>query len=558
MCPNKIKSLQAYSWWTDSLILIIACSGLFFILLGTRPLFVPDEGRYAEIAREMFVRNDFITPYLNGIKYFEKPALFYWLGALAIKMGGVNIWSLRCINALFATAGALLTYLTIRKIYDRITGLIAASVLSTSLLYFTMARMVSLDLPVTFFLMSCLYSFLLAIHEANAAKQRSLFWLAAASAGLAVLTKGLIGIVFPLLIISTWIMILGEWRLIKKLPIFSSIAIFLLITAPWHLLVSLKNPEFFYFYFIEQHFLRYTTKEVGHYQPVWFFIPVLFLSFFPWIVFLPQAIKKSFAWTDRKNYQTEIFLLLWASLIFLFFSFSKSKLIPYILPVIPPLAILTARYLAVANTIKNRLAIRISYIILLIFACGVSFILYSFTHNNALPDAHQAKLYFDIASIILQTGIFFAAVFSFENLIASLIISIITIYIFLLTLTAGIPAIDNRTILPLAHTLQSILKPNDEVITFNQYYQDLPFYLERRITILNWRNEMSYGMQHQDTSDWMINDTTFWNRWHSAKQVYVILSQDEYLKLRKRYPNKKFYVLDQTITNILITNHAEQ
>ena len=86
MCPNKIKSLQAYSWWTDSLILIIACSGLFFILLGTRPLFVPDEGRYAEIAREMFVRNDFITPYLNGIKYFEKPALFYWLGALAIKI----------------------------------------------------------------------------------------------------------------------------------------------------------------------------------------------------------------------------------------------------------------------------------------------------------------------------------------------------------------------------------------------------------------------------------------------------------------------------------------
>src|SRR5262249_22217637 len=132
-----------------------------FILLGTRPLFIPDEGRYAEIAREMATSGDYITPYLNGIKYFEKPPLFYWLGAAAIKIGGLNLWFIRSINAFLGLLGCLFTYITARKIYDRLTGLLAALILGTSLLYFVMVHMVSMDLTVTIFLTISLYFYLL-------------------------------------------------------------------------------------------------------------------------------------------------------------------------------------------------------------------------------------------------------------------------------------------------------------------------------------------------------------------------------------------------------------
>lgn len=119
---------------------------------------------------------------------------------------------------------------------------------------------------------------------------------------------------------------------------------------------------------------------------------------------------------------------------------------------------------------------------------------------------------------------------------------------------AGMPAIDTRSIQPLANRLIPILKPQDEVITYNQYYQDLPFYLQRRVNILNWRNELSYGMQHQNTHAWMINDEIFWQRWHSHQRVFVVISLDEYEQLRKRHPRKPIYLLDKTVTNALISN----
>lgn len=316
--------------WTDSLLIMLVLGSLFFILLGDRPLFVPDEGRYAEIAREMVTSGDYITPHLNGVKYFEKPPLFYWLGAIAIKIGGASPFAIRCINALLGVFTCLITYLAGRKLHDRKTGLLAAFILGTSTLFFVMSRMISLDLPVTAFITLTLYAFLLANQQPPGSTRRSYLWAASAAAGLAVLTKGLIGIVFPVMIIGLWVICLGQWQRLKPLYLISCSAIFLFITAPWHMLVSHANPEFFYFYFIEQHFLRYTTVEVGHYQPIWFFIPAFILGFFPWVIFLPQAWSHLLiqTWQHRKKYATELFYFIWIASIFLFFSFSKSKLIP--------------------------------------------------------------------------------------------------------------------------------------------------------------------------------------------------------------------------------------
>lgn len=550
-----------YSWWIDTFFLLLVLGSLFFILLGTRPLFVPDEGRYAEIAREMVASGNYVTPYLDGIKYFEKPILFYWLAAAAIKTAGLNLWALRSINAFIGLFGCLFTYFTVRKLYDRKTGLLAALILGTSALYFVMVHMISLDLPVTVFLAASLYTFLLGCREPLGLKRRLYLFATAAFAALAVLTKGLIGIVFPAMIIGVWIAILGDWQLLKRIYLPSCLLIFLLIAAPWHVIVGQHNPEFFYFYFIEQHFLRYATVDVGHYQPVWFFIPNLLIGFFPWMVFLPQTIAKTFppSWKHRQEYKTEIFFLLWVVLIFAFFSFSKSKLIPYILPLFPPLAILTARYLQIAiDQNKYRLGVKIGYILLVIFAMLIAFGLCLFPHYASVPDPKTARIYLCLAALIVMIGSVIGCIYSYRNLAKAIGITVATSWLFFLLILAAIPSVDNRTIQPFAKVLKPILKPGDEVVAFNQYYQDLPFYLEQRVSILNWRNELSFGMQYQDTHDWLLDDNTFWTRWHSPRRVFIVMDLERFHQLQQAYPAEHFYLLGQTLSNALVSNQPIQ
>lgn len=540
------------SWILDTLFLTIVLSMLFFIMLGQRPLFTPDEGRYAEIAREMVSRGDYITPYLNGIKYFEKPALFYWLAAAAIKLGGPSIIAVRSINAVLAIFGCLLTYGVGRKLYDRKTGLTAAILLGTSTLYFVMAHMVSLDLPVTVFLAASLYGFLLAVEESDRKKARAYLYSAAVGAAFAVLTKGLIGAVFPAMIAAVWLTIMGSWRRLLQLPVISAFLIFLFIAAPWHILVNNRNPEFFHFYFIEQHFLRYTTMEVGHYQPNWFFIPTIIAGFFPWIVFLPQALTFCIPRTlrQRRQYSSELFFIVWAGLIFLFFSFSKSKLIPYILPVMPALAILTARYLVSAKKAARGLVF--GYIAFFLFSTIITVFLWNLAITLLSPA--NATLYLRIATLPLILGSALALFSAFRSPQRALIITMISTAIFLVISLGSVRFIDTRTIRPLTLTLKPLLKPSDEIITYNQYYQDLPFYLEQRVTILNWRNELTFGMQHQNTSDWMINNDQFWQRWRSNKRVYMIMSREELKNFRQRYPREKIILITETPYNVLVSN----
>lgn len=527
----------------DITLLSLLIGLLYFILLGVHPLFVPDEGRYAEIAREMADNNNYITPYLNGIKYFEKPPLFYWMSTLALKIGGINLWSLRTVNGILALLGCLATYFAALKLYDnRKTALWSAAILATSTLYFVMGHMISLDLPVSVFLAFSLYAFIIGYHQ----QQPVYFVIASAAAALAVLTKGLIGIVFPGLIISMWILLVNEWKILKEINYVAVISVFLVIAVPWHILVGFYNPEFYYFYFIKQHILRYATESIGHYQPIWFFIPVLFFGFFPWVIFLPQALSKKF------NNKADIFLLVWIVSIFLFFSFSKSKLIPYILPIFPPLAILIARYFQNASSFS----IKISINLLLMIATIISVLLIIFAMHTPLPNPKLALIFLGASAAILILGFAISYVLVYKNrIIAAINCMVIISGLFILSILGSLPAIDTRTILPLAQQLQVMLKEEDEIVSFNQYYQDLPFYLQRKVRILNWRNELRFGMLHQsNATTWLINDATFWQLWFSDKRVFVILAKDELTQLEKLYPQLSFHVIASTLKNVLMSN----
>ncbi len=459
---------------TDLLGLAICFGCIYFLWLANHPLFVPDEGRYSEIAREMLASGDYVTPRLDGVAFLDKPALYYWLQAAAMRLFGVNEWAIRFWPVCFGIGGTLAIYIAGRSCFDRRTGLLAALMLATSPLYFGAAHYANLDLEVATFISFSLYAILAGLHAPLAtARRQGLFLLAFVFAGLAFLTKGLIGLAFPLLITGCFILLTHQWRILKELrwTLLCGALIFLAIVTPWYWQAQRANPEFLHFFFVTQQFTRFLSNASFNNQvPFWFYIPIVLLGLLPWTVFLPQALWR--AWrSDSQN----IFLLLWAGIVFVFFSIPHSKTIGYILPVLPPLVLLLSRHLALR-----------------------------FNHR-----------------IIIVCALFAIAV--------------------ALTAAAAAKHINPKSLKPLALTIKSQLQPTDEIVTFYKYYQDVPLYLQHKVTIVadwqaadiaehdNWLRELWYCMPFQDTSSWLISENTFWQRWQrNDHRLFVIMDKGRY------------------------------
>ncbi|HEX2549797.1 MAG TPA: glycosyltransferase family 39 protein, partial [Gammaproteobacteria bacterium] len=476
--------------------------------------------------------------------------LLYWLGVGVAKIFGLNIWSLRAVNALLAVLGCLFTYFTAKKLYDRKTGIIAACVLATSMLYFILAHMYTMDLTITVFMEITLFSFILGVTHPK--QQFFYFIIAAISTGFAVLAKGLMGIVLPLMIIGLWLSIFRAWKLLKLKEIITCVSIFLMITLPWHLVVAWLNPEFLHFYFMDHHFSRFSSGEVGHLRPFWYYLPVLLMGLFPWVVFLPNAIIQSLPVSARQlpDKKISLFFSLYAISIFLFFSISKAKLIPYILPIFPPLAIVLSVYLKnTVNLKKNYLALSVFSVIFMVG--GVAF-----TKYWEVADLVSTHLFLSMACIVALTGsligYFFAAKKPFYSILSTIIMGGILGILSILI----IPKMDRLTIYPLTQILKPILTIEDEVIAFNHHYQDLSFYLARKVDILNSRKLFAFGMQHQKAHAWMIEDVDLTKLWESSKRVFAIMDKEQYENLPARYQHLTFYLWGQTSKNVLVSNVA--
>jgi 4-amino-4-deoxy-L-arabinose transferase-like glycosyltransferase len=566
--PNPSTSVaRDQTWWRDILLLTLLLSLMFGYALGHRALWYPDEGRYVEIPREMVQSADYVTPRLNGVKYFEKPVLFYWLEAGAIKVFGLSEWAMRLWPVLFAIMGCLAVYAASRKLYGRRTGMLSATVLATTPLYYFLGRTVTLDMAVTSLLTLALLAFLLGTREPTGPARRNFFWAFYVFTALATLTKGLIGIVIPAMVIGVWILILNEWRLLKSIYLPSGLLLFLIIAAPWHVAAARANPEFAQFYFIHEHVLRYLTKTHDRYQPPWFFIPVLIAGFYPWAAYLGQALTGAWpvSWRTRHSSRETLFLLLWAGLTFAFFSFSDSKLITYILPVMPPLALLTARYLAQHWDHRSSFgSLRAGAWVL--FALGILFagtlVLLAVSTPDRPRVAEYTRILGDYTWAIL--GSLLAAAFipwgvSFLRRPRWVIGALaVTSVLFLGVVDRGLAYLDDmRSVKTLALDIKPVLQPTDEVMTYREYYQDLPVYLERRITVVDWKGELKFGSEVEDDSAWLIDEPAFWRRWGGPGRVYMLTSRDNYDKLRAQ-GRGQFSLLAQTGSNVLLTNRAGQ
>jgi len=542
----------------DLIILTVLICLLFTFMLGNRPLSVPDEGRYVEIPREMVASGNYLTPRLNYVKYFEKPVLFYWLEAFSIKLFGLNEFTLRLWPALFALFGCLALAVAGARLFGRMTGLLSAAVLATSLLYYGLGRAIILDMPVSILLTLALLSFLVGSHEAPGLKRRLYMWGFYAFAALAVLTKGLIGIFIPAMVIGVWIFLLGEWRMLKTLYIPSGLALFLLIAAPWHIMVDMANPEFFQFYFIHEHFQRFLTKVHGRYKPFWYFIPIVLLGLFPWSAFLLQAIKHSVpsTWRERHEHRDALFFLLWAGLVFLFFSASSSKLAPYILPVFPPLALLIGRYLAAAWDSRDFPGLLAGYSVFLVASLllAAAFLALPYFWPISAGSQPLGIYRYTIAFTLAIGGAAAWGLMRSRNLRRAFIAVAVTSALFLTQVNAAAPRVDTKSVKQLAIELKARLRPGDEVASYQEYYQDLPVYLERRITVVDWGGELNFGNSVEDTKAWMIDSATFWKRWQGPTTMYMLTPIENYETLKRSEPNLPLFPVDRNQRTILLSN----
>lgn len=319
-------------WLSIALILCVA-GILMFTFLGTHPLLDPDEPVYAETAREMLQFEDFISPRIYGDFWYDKPPMYYWLVAAAFKVLGFGEFAARFPSAFLAVSGAVLVYLAGRKLFNERAGLLAALVLATSLEYFYLGNAAVTDMTLTFFLTAALLAFL---HRQ--------YYLLYGCTALAVVTKGPIALFFCGVIISLYLIVTGSLNRIKTMKLISGSVLFALIALPWYVaMYSLHGIAFIDTFLGFHNVTRFLQPEHASGAIWYYYIPVLILGFFPWSAFLVQAFFTGIK--EKGEYRnTCIFLVIWAAVVFLFFSLSQTKLVSYILPMYPPLALLTGYY----------------------------------------------------------------------------------------------------------------------------------------------------------------------------------------------------------------------
>ena len=494
---------------------------IWFYMLGARTLVPTDEGRYAEMAREMFVTGDWITPRLNGIKYFEKPPLQAWMNTITFALFGVGDWQARLWTGLCGLLSIAAIGYTGHRLYGRRVGLVAALVLASSLLWAASSHFNSLDLGVAAMMSISLCGLLLAQQNgASPTQQRNAMLICWLGMALAVLSKGLIGVVLPGAVLVIYTFVARDWAIWTRLHLGKGLLLFFAVVTPWFVLVAMKNPEHPEFFFIHEHFQRFTSNVHKRYKPATFFIPLLAIGIVPWLGLLLQSLAGALK-KEGRGFQAQKMLLVWSVFIFVFFSLSNSKLTGYILPIFPSLALLIA--LQIENGSRLHLKIAATFLALLGLFGGVAVLLAPpYLRAKAMPEIeiglNLAIMHWALAAcvMILVGGVVAwrllttDATYRKDWAVLSLAIST---YVAGQTLMLGYePWGYYRAGLNHLAAIQAELQPNTQLYSVGQYEQCLPFYLARTMTLVEFPDELAFGLQ-QEPHLWFEKRADFVERW---------------------------------------------
>ncbi len=623
-CTSEAK------WWKEAVVLAVVCGSFLFLGIGSTSFLDPDEGMYGAIAREMAEGGDWITPHFNGVRYLYKPPLYFWLISLTTFVFGPSEWAVRIWSSLPALGVALLIWRLGGWLYGRRGGVLAAIVFATSVGVFRYVRVASTDFLLVFSLTLAMYGFIkAALSQSSTVNRQSsigssewriangqpsvvnwhpifLFYL---GMGLGVLSKGLIGLVFPLLIVGLFSLLIfmnNRWRYSFGGSLLATIRllfmsrcalcgafIFLALSLPWHIVAALRNPGFFQFYIVDNQFLRFLNSRafIEDDVPVTTvaFLVLGFVWFFPWSLFIPAALSRGLF--ERRLEQPHVkhlrlLVWIWALAVIGFFSLSASKLEHYFLPVIPPLSLITGG-LWIQGFASPRFVPSLErWLGVGALGCslfGVGLLLFSdlLTPQALLAGLAELNVYYRILQeqgatlpfasvspfvqllkglgIVLVVGfplsfIFFRLRFPKASFISILLLGgAVALLVFRLDLVVE----SHHSSQAVARALMARSGPNDLIVHEGslEYSGGLPFYTGRQIYLLNGRRgSLDFGSRYDDAKYLFLDNAKFFRAWEGDQRVFLVTRSEVQESVLKNLPSKTVFPVGRYGSRLLYTN----
>ena len=525
IAPNKLKRF--------AIMVILLCAVLWFGMLGQRDLFDPDEGRYAGIPAAMVATGDWLTPRLNDFKYFEKPVLQYWGTAVAFKVFGKSNASARLWTALLGFLTALFAMLVAFRLYGGRASLYTFLLSISYLMVVAFGHYLTLDMALSAFLVMGIGSLVLA-HSSRSGESRTRNWMLAgwAALALATLTKGLVAIVLPAATVVVYSLWQRDWDLWKKLHLFKGVLLFLLITAPWFVMVSIANPEFPEFFFIHEHFDRYTSDVHSREGPLYYFIPVLMLGVSPWLITsLRSLVSPGFKWSPDKPGQFDPDRFMWTFVVvtFCFFSLGQSKLPGYILPVLPIIAVISG------GQIASRGAVMADRWVMLFL--GLLFSVGAFSIELLASNHYPAEQWASYRPWIIGSGVLFLLSFAvlsirkIARLPAFAGVAVLCLAAGLLIVSGANSLAESRSSKVIADIISETLPAGVPVFSFQYYPESAVFYLGRPVTIVEYEGEMAMGVR-LEPEKFIKTQDEFLAVWQNLDQAALVLKLNRLKNLK--------------------------
>ncbi len=510
---------------------------VWFVPLGWRALFSPDEGRYASIGLEMLQSGDWITPRLNGLLYFEKPIFQYWITAASLAVFGINEFAARFWPAMSGFLTVVVVGYTARRLWGAQSGAYAALLAAGTTWISANSHFLTLDMGLTFFQSLSLCAFVIAQNDtATERERRNAMWVCWAAMAGATLSKGLVGIVIPGATLVLYTLWQRQWDFWRRMHWGSGLLIYFGLTAPWFIAVSLKNPDFFDFFFIREHFRRFLTDEARRTGEPWYFVPVLLLGALPWTTMVASWLWRGGRGEAQVRFQPARVLVVWSVFIFVFFSVSRSKLPSYILPMFPALALLGAYWLPKVDPRYLRWHLLAPAAFWL-----VALVVWPFEEwfvSNTQPIS-AVRPFLDMLAMAAIVGLL-ACGFAFwflgrgRKMLAMLLVSIASVFgVSTVMLGHNHYAYQMRSSKNIAEIVAPYVTQGTPVFSIRIYDQSLPFYLRRPVMLVDYRDEFTFG-QNAQPELWEPTLDGFVDRWGAAPRAVAVMPPETYEELLAR------------------------
>lgn len=476
---------------------------LYFSLLGLRGLCEPDEGRYAEIAREMIEKKDYLIPRLNYIKHMHKPPLAYWLVAASFGLFGMNEFTARLPVAILAVSGLIITFFfAVLTVKNKKAAFLSSLVLATSLQYFIWSQVLAADMIFSFFIYLALFGFF--CWYTSTPKRKALVWryrgkenciyIFYLSLAFAFMVKGPVAVIIPALIILTFAGFVKEWDLFRRIKLLKGSALFLLIAVPWFVYVCLKNPGLLNYFVFNQSLGRLFSTVHGREGNMFYFVPVLIIGFLPWILFLPSAVLRYKPW--RKEDKIWLFFSLWIIVPLVFFSFSRSKLPGYILPVYPAMAIMVGSYIYEKGYFRRVVGL-----------CIIMSVLY-LVSTAVLPQVEE------------KLG-------------------------------------SNLSIRKIAGYINKRKNSGDMIVNYRCFLQGLPFYMKGRVVLVEKEREIQFEGDVSGYRDYIFSNIyDFWGSVGERQRIWCFSPIEDYKDLQENSP-VTLHEVWQSSEYVLVSNYEK-